>query len=193
MSEPTRRRLDSEQRAALDDTVEGGLSAYVRRLREGFPTAAEAHQPMFFRRRDSTLGYSGCSCGKPGCNVPYLIEWGDRALDSYEAKIGDLTRETQRTSALMAAIRRVCRPIVLALQGYHGQPEAPLYSGDFFAVGFPPEEREALRSSLDEHEWKALTSMRLQPGRTGVLVPGEREPTDSDIEEGSEFDGPTPI
>lgn len=71
---------------------------------------------------------------------------------SYEAKIADLARETQRTSALSAVIRRM----FVALAGAWDESGVLEHQRRrFYVQGFPPDEREALLAALpdEEREW----------------------------------------
>lgn len=97
-----------------------------------------------------------------------LTEREQGLLSSYEAKVQDLAAETLRSSAARAALRRTVGQVLLAAR--LGEP--PLYSGEFFDKGFPPDERAALRVALGDEEFALLCGVVLEPGHTGAVYFG---------------------
>lgn len=94
-----------------------------------------------------------------------LTEREQALVDSYNAKVKDFAAETLRTSAAYAAIRRTVSPILIAAR----LGEAPMFSGEFFQDGYPPDEAEALRLALGD-DWRALCQVRLEPGRNAARL-----------------------
>lgn len=134
----------------------GGIPAYVERVR--------TDHGMVWRGDDAGWW---CKCGEPCCGKHYLLQHITDCLNAYEAKVQDFAKETRRSSSARSALKRVLTPILLALR----LQEAPLFDGEFFSAGFPPEEVEALEAALLPQEWQGLRSMRCK--RDGTLVPGE--------------------
>ncbi len=66
---------------------EGGLTAYVNRVRESHRRTAN----------------DSCSCDNPLCPQRYLLDHIDNLVKAYELKVADLARETARVSELMEA------------------------------------------------------------------------------------------
>lgn len=85
--------LCPEECKALEDSLGGGLVAYVNRLRAG-------HGVTFPKP-----GVRGvCRCGEPGCAIaPLLVHIDDLRL-AYALKVEDLARETMIADDLRAAL-----------------------------------------------------------------------------------------
>ena len=96
--------MSEERRKIVRESVEGGVVAYVGRIRDGF-AGNVGHHAMFYQKRGTDEeGYSGCSCEYIECNAPLWLEYSQLLIDAYEAKVADFAKETLRYSALLADI-----------------------------------------------------------------------------------------
>jgi hypothetical protein len=77
------RRQGERLRAAAEQSVAGGLVAYVHRLRENHAATVTP---------EGRLGV--CRCGEPGCAKALLLLHIDDLLAAYQLKVDDFARET---------------------------------------------------------------------------------------------------
>lgn len=129
----------AEREAIETRGAAGGVVAYIHRLSDG-------HRFTF----TDSLGIGVCTCGDVLCKGPYIALHRAELIASYEAKVQDLARETLRTSALAAVVRRLYHALGVAWNGGDAVLEHQRHR--FFDSGMPPDERAAMEAVLRDED-----------------------------------------
>lgn len=170
VDEGAARRVGEAVVAMVDTAARTAVDEYVRmRFKEGHGHAASKDRAVD-AAHGAVMTWAALATETAGPGHAHLSR-NARLIESYEAKVQDLATETLRVSAAYAALRRTISNILLAAR--LGEP--PLYSGEFFDKGFPPEEREALRTALGEEDFNRLCRVMLG-GYSGALYSGRCSP-----------------